>query len=291
MSNQGTYSYIQSVKSDVSDELINTYFLRPLAGLLVRVLYRTSVTPNQVTVLGIGWGVCSAVLYAVGTPLSIVLAGLCLTTKDLCDSADGQLARAKQLYSRAGRFLDSIGDFLVNLLVFGAISTTLYAHTGNSRMLLLGLFAFLGTTLRVSYHVWYHTSFLHLHEKYTQNRTREEIREEDRRADRRTFRLQQIFLLLYGWQDRFMEKIDRWCRRNLPGTGAVDERWYADTVGLRLSGALGLGTELFLLTVCSLAHKLEVYLYLNLLGMNTVWLAAIIYRRAVLARRIRSGLR
>jgi phosphatidylglycerophosphate synthase len=32
------------------------------------------------------------------------VAGLCMTLKDLLDSADGQLARAKQMYSRFGRF-------------------------------------------------------------------------------------------------------------------------------------------------------------------------------------------
>jgi phosphatidylglycerophosphate synthase len=289
MSKNTTYSYAQSVKSDVSDELINTYLLRPLAGLLVRALYPTSITPNQVTVAGIVWGLGSAVLYAVGTPVSILLAGLCLAAKDLFDSADGQLARAKQMYSRAGRFLDSIGDFLINLLVFGAISYTLYTNTGDPIIILLGISAFFGITLRVSYHVFYHASFLHLRGSYMQNRTREEMREEDYRVDRRTFRLHQVFLVLYGWQDRLMEMIDRWCRGNLPNTQRVDERWYGDRVGLRVSGVLGLGTELFLLTVCSLVNRLDAYLYLNLIGMNGIWLASIVYRRSLLAQQVRSA--
>jgi phosphatidylglycerophosphate synthase len=288
VSKDGTYSYAQSVKSDVSDELINTYLLRPLAGLLVRALYPTAITPNQVTAAGIVWGLGSAVLYAIGTPVSILLAGLCLTTKDLCDSADGQLARAKQMYSRAGRFLDSTGDFLVNLLVFGAISYTLYTRTGDPIIILLGVSAFFGITLRVSYHVFYHTSFLHLQESYTLNRTREEMREEDHRVDRRTFRLHQVFLVLYGWQDRLMERIDTWCKGNLPNTRRVDERWYSNRVGLRASGVLGLGTELFLLTVCSVVNRLDTYLYLNLIGMNGIWLASIVYRRAILAYQVRS---
>ena len=44
----------------------------------------------------------------------LVVAALCFYLKDIFDSADGQLARAKQLYSRHGRFLDSIGDYVVD---------------------------------------------------------------------------------------------------------------------------------------------------------------------------------
>ena len=44
MSTPRQYSYDLSVKSDVSDELINVYVLRPVAGFLVRFLY---YTPNH----------------------------------------------------------------------------------------------------------------------------------------------------------------------------------------------------------------------------------------------------
>ena len=125
MARRVEYSYKESLKSDASDELINTYILRPVAGLLVRALYRTRVTPNQVTLAATASGLAAAALYWQGTPLLTALAGICLTGKDLLDSADGQLARAKGLFSRAGRFLDSIGDFAVNLAVFPAIAVAM----------------------------------------------------------------------------------------------------------------------------------------------------------------------
>src|SRR5512147_787705 len=114
MTGSGSYTYQASVKSDVSDELVNTYLLRPLAGGLVRILYHTPITPNQVTIAAIVTGFFGAWLYLFGTPGMTVLAGFAVTAKDLLDSADGQLARAKQLYGRAGRFIDSIGDIAVN---------------------------------------------------------------------------------------------------------------------------------------------------------------------------------
>ncbi len=280
------YAYARSIKSDASDEIINTYLMRPAAGVLVRLLYRTRVRPNHVTLAAIAFGILSAVFYSFGLPLLTSTAGLLLTCKDLLDSADGQLARATQTYSRAGRFLDSLGDILVNFLVFFSITAVLVAQRGTLWMILPGALGFLGITLRVSYHVFYHTSYLHLHDSYSVNRLTEDMREEDYAADRLTFRLHTLFLRLYGWQDRMMEKIDAWCRGGKITSTELLEQWYDDPFGLRVSGLLGLGTELALLTICSLLNNLGLYFVLNLLVMNGVWCGSILYRRRRLARRL-----
>ena len=54
------YSYRNSLKSDTSDEIINTYLLRPIAGIIVWVLYYTPITPNQVTIVSIIYPVLGA---------------------------------------------------------------------------------------------------------------------------------------------------------------------------------------------------------------------------------------
>ena len=276
-----TYEYRKSLKSNVSDELINTYALRPIAGLIVWMLYRTPITPNHVTVASTIAGLVAAVFYLRDQALSTALAGLLLTLKDVLDSADGQLARAKQQYSRTGRFLDSIADFAVNVAVFGAVGWVLSTSSGNPWMLLLAFLGLVGITLRVSYHVYYQTSFLHLEEKYQINRLTEQLTEEDLKSGRLTLSLQRAFLAIYGWQDRLMVRIDLWCRR-----GRDDRKflapWYSDTVGLRLSGLLGMGTELFVLMLCSVFNQLVLYLYLNLAMMNGILLVSLMYRRQFL---------
>jgi len=282
------YHYRATIKSSLSDELINTYLLRPLAGLIVRLLYNTRVSPNQVTVAAIVAGIGAAAMYAQGTGAAVMAGGLLVTAKDLLDSADGQLARARSQYSRIGRFLDSIGDVVVNFFVFSAIGWTLYRNTGDWRPVLLSGMAFVGITLRVSYHVFYQASYLHLEGNYEKNRIIEEVTDEDRRGDAVTLQFQKIFVAIYGWQDRLMQRIDEWCRG-----GRMDEdfrqRWHSDAAGLRLSGFLGFGTELFLLTVCSLLNRLELYLLLNLGVMNAVLLFSVAYRRWGLAARITSS--
>jgi phosphatidylglycerophosphate synthase len=279
-----SYSYKDSLKSDrsSSDELINVYLLRPIAGVLVWLLYRTSVTPNHVTIASIVAGLGAAWVYAGGD--SFATAGILVTLKDVLDSADGQLARAKQQFSRKGRFLDSVGDILVSFAVFAGIGWSLTRSSGDSGYWTWSFLAFAGMTLRISYHVFYHTSHLHLNGTYQTNRIIEEITEADRKGDRLTLFLHRLFQVLYGWQDRLMLRIDAWCGRGKMGE-EFRHRWYGDKTGLRLSGFLGIGTELFLLMAFSVARQLEWYLAFNIVCMNGILICSVMYRRLVLSKK------
>jgi phosphatidylglycerophosphate synthase len=281
------YNYRDSVKSDVSDELVNVYLQRPIAGLVTRLAYSSSVTPNQLTIAATVFGLLGSFFLLLSGP-HFTAAAIFLYLKDLFDSADGQLARAKQLFSRRGRFLDSVGDFAVNAALFAAIFVLLVRRQAPPLLaLLLALVGFLGVTLRVSYHVFYQTSFLHSRREYQTNRLSEEFRPGDFGEDITTVRLQKIFLCLYGWQDRLVKFIDLWSRGTSErASAAALTRWYSDTAALRLSGFLGLGTEFVLLTACLLFHNIEAYLFASIGVLNCVWATAIVSRRFVLAKKI-----
>jgi hypothetical protein len=291
MSFNRMYSYRDSVKSDKSDELINIYLIRPIAGIIVWALYYTPITPNQVTIISILSGIIAAFFYLKGTASAFVVAGLLVTLKDILDSADGQLARAKQLQSRAGRFLDSIGDFVVDAAVFGSIGWTLYKLNNNWLMLFLALLGLIGISLRVSYHVFYQVHFLHLQKQYQNNRITEEVQKEDLNQGGFELTLQRIFQIIYGWQDRLIARIDGWSARGTfqrsPATEQreTSEVWYSDILALRISGFLGFGTELFLLMLCSIFNDLKLYLYLNIFLMNGILIICILYRRFILSAR------
>ena len=273
----------QSLKSEAyhADEIINIYLLRPLASVIVWMIYPTRIAPNHVTIAAIVVGCAAAWVYLIGTPVAIAAAGLLVTMKDIIDDADGQLARAKQLYSRRGRFLDSIGDFVVDVMLFASITAVVCRLHPGIATIAVGILALSGLTLRVSYHVFYQVSFLHREERYMLNRIVEKITEDDRRGDRVALRLQVIFNWIYKWQDTMMIRVDDWCGARRISPDRLKD-WYSDRIGLRLSGLLGFGTELGVLTVCSLVNQLYVYLWLNLFLMNAIWVASILYRRIIL---------
>jgi phosphatidylglycerophosphate synthase len=274
----------RSLKSNAyyADEIINIYLLRPVAALIVWFIYPTSITPNHVTLIAIMLGFASAFAYFVGTPAALIAAGLLIIAKDIFDDADGQLARAKQLYSRRGRFFDSIGDFIVDAAVFGAITYSVFLALPQIEVVVLGFLSLAGITLRVSYHVYYQASFLHLEEKYKLNRITEEITEEDRKGDPFALKLQKVFILIYGWQDRLMYGLDAWCKGKRFNQELVPA-WYSDRLALRLSGLMGFGTELVILGICSMINQLHAYLLINVFLLNIIWLVNILYRKFILA--------
>ena len=280
-----SYSYENSIKSNKSDERINVYLQRPIAGLIVRALYPTPVSPNHLTIVSILFGVLGGVLVALPDG-RLAAAGLCFYLKDVFDSADGQLARAKQQFSRRGRFLDSIGDFIVDLFLFGGICV--FLCRGGMPILIslsVGVAGFVGMGLRVSYHVFYQTSYLHREQKYQMNRISEELRDQDYLGDRTTLWLQRIFLFLYGWQDRLMLWLDGWCFRGQNREhGTIPAAWYQDANALRLSGLLGFGTEYVALTACLLFGSVSAYLFFTLIFFNGAWLCSVLYRKLFLSR-------
>ena len=277
----------QSLKSEsyYADEIINIYLMRPLAAVVVWFLYPTGITPNQVTLFAVLLGFAGAIIYTAGTPAAIAVAGLLVTAKDIFDDADGQLARAKQLYSRPGRFLDSLGDVAVDIAIFSAITVVLFHLNPTPTTIILGISGFFGITLRVSYHVYYQASFLHLEDQYKLNRTIERITEEDKRGDPVALRLQILFNIVYEWQDKLMYRIDSWCRGKYFSEQHI-KSWYADRTAMRISGLLGFGTELAVLTICSLMNALQVYLLLNVFLMNGILLLSILYRRIILRSKL-----
>jgi phosphatidylglycerophosphate synthase len=288
MTDQKPYRYEISIKSRQSDELINTYLIRPVAGWIVRFLYPTSVTPNQVTILAILVGLLAAGCLGLKTSVGMMLAGLLIELKDILDSADGQLARAKQMFSRRGRFLDSLGDVLVNAALFTGVLINLNMEFP---AIILAIAGFTGMTLRVSYHVFYQVQYLHLEEQYAMNRTDETITPADRTADYTDLLLQKMYLIIYGWQDRCMAGIDRWClgqQKHIVGSSHDDllARWYGNLTALRLSGCIGLGTELAVFTCCTIFGNLWLYLWLNVIMMNGLVIISITYRRVILSHRI-----
>lgn len=110
-----TWSELRRVCKRESDYIITLFITNEVSLLLTWVLTRTKVTPNQVTAASIVMGVLCGVCYAFGWFLA---GSLLLFFSHVLDCTDGNLARAKQLFSPFGRWLDWVGDRLVEMSAF-----------------------------------------------------------------------------------------------------------------------------------------------------------------------------
>jgi len=118
---------------------IERYFTRPLASLIVRVLYNTSVTPNQITIATFFLGIFSAIAYCGGAHKYFILGGFLAQTSSILDCSDGMLARAKNLQSRFGAFLDLYIDRVGDSLVLGGMTLGYYNYSNNLNLLIIGI--------------------------------------------------------------------------------------------------------------------------------------------------------
>ena len=249
------------------------YFMNRWA---VRLLYPTSVTPNQITVLSLIFGLASAGFYISETPNALVWGAVFLYGKVFLDNVDGNLARVRGKTSRFGRFLDSLADFLVTVLVYIAITVYLVRATGMPEYWILGLLGLVICFLQSSFFVFYLVNYTSRVGSYEKNRVDESVTEEDRRsveegqADLWDLRLQTLFVWVYGWQDKAVEHLDALCR-SLARVNDNEEslkNWYSDRKFLAWISPLCLCTNNVMLVFFSLIDQLELFLILLVSFMN-----------------------
>jgi phosphatidylglycerophosphate synthase len=125
---------------------IHTSFNRRLCRPFVRLLSHTSITPNQVTFVGVVVSVLSAVAFARGTYIQSVLGALIFFVAGLFDEMDGMLARVKFMESPRGTWLEGFADGLSYLLLFAAITIGLRRHYGQVAVA-IGLVLLVGAIL------------------------------------------------------------------------------------------------------------------------------------------------
>ncbi len=105
-----------------TEEFLDYFFYRPLASIVVKATLNTSVTPNQLTVLSLIFGMASGVFFYYGEPTApfySFVGLLLLMSSAILDCSDGQLARARLSGgSMAGRVFDGIADNFVFFSIY-----------------------------------------------------------------------------------------------------------------------------------------------------------------------------
>lgn len=117
--------YKSSLKSMDTEEWFDLHFHRPLGFLWAKFFAKLGVSPNAITVASIFMGVAGGIMLYFHQPHLAWLnwvGMLLITWADTFDSADGQLARMTQQYSRMGRILDGVsGDFWFAAITFALV--------------------------------------------------------------------------------------------------------------------------------------------------------------------------
>lgn len=130
--------------------MVSTRFaerVRSRVGGVGRIVARTNLSPNVITVIGLGLNFVVAAIIASG---NLILGGVLLLVAGAFDVVDGAVARATNQVSRFGSFFDSTMDRYADALVLGGVLLYLIEDDAGTLPLML-VFVTLVGSLMISY--------------------------------------------------------------------------------------------------------------------------------------------
>jgi len=246
----------RSRKARAAQDYVCEWLFRPLAHVVVLALAPLRVPPPLVVCASGAAGVAGAVELARG---HLVAAALLVQLKTVLDNADGQLARLTGRVTAFGRYLDSEMDLVVDAALFAALGW----RSGHAALALAGFLA-LTTVLSVNFNL----ERLH----------RGGIASPDG-PGRATAALRRVYALLYGPQDRLVERFVEW---RLRGRGEAERREYHDRATVAVLANLGMSPQLLVFGVLAAVGHPLAFAWVALAELGLV--AVLFLRREALLR-------
>jgi phosphatidylglycerophosphate synthase len=129
------------------DGVVDTYLNRFLSRPITRWFLRTSITPNQVTLLAGLMSILGALCFLPGGYLGPLLGALLLQFSAVLDCCDGEIARIKFMESPLGDTLDIVCDTVGAIAIFLGMGVAVWKNGVTEYALVLGGILALGGAL------------------------------------------------------------------------------------------------------------------------------------------------
>jgi len=104
-----------------------------------RIVVKTSLTPNQITIISGIFGIIGAYFLTYLSRLDLIYAAVFIQLFTILDLVDGDIARMKGMQSHFGKWLDVFFDKLNDFLIILGLSVGVYFRTNNISALYLGI--------------------------------------------------------------------------------------------------------------------------------------------------------
>lgn len=109
----------------------NLYFIHPISARLVPIFAKLGITPNAVSLTGMGCGIAAGfAYYGYSTSWCAWLGFVLMLCWHVMDGADGQLARLTKSYSELGKVLDGVCDYVTFTAVYVGLALAMSARSG-----------------------------------------------------------------------------------------------------------------------------------------------------------------
>lgn len=140
---------------------------------IVWLLLHTKISANQVTLIGLGFGILSGIMFSLGDPIYCFAASLLLQMEYLLDTVDGHIARYRGTVSMSGTYFDIMMHYISETFIFLCAGFGLFVRFDSVIPLLTGVgAAFFFFLLKITYdlkHFALLSLFIKMKSKYQGN--------------------------------------------------------------------------------------------------------------------------
>ena len=138
---------MQSQGRKTGDGPVSRHLNRPLSRWLSRYLVRTSLTPNQISLVSWILSCVAAGLMALNGYPALAAGGVLAQLASVIDGCDGEIARLKHSQSDFGGWLDAVLDRYADAVLLFGMMWHEFASTGTHLSVVLGFAAIVGSFL------------------------------------------------------------------------------------------------------------------------------------------------
>ena len=264
--------YKSSLKSVEVEEILDLLIFRPISFVIVKLIYRTNITPNQVSIAAMFFGIFAGIFYAFSTYEFFVIAAICFFICNTLDCVDGQLARLKKNGTKIGRIVDGFIDYVSSFFVFLGIGIALSITTGDLVYAwLLTFFAGLSKALQNTFFDHYRNMYLtYVHGKASDVNVeiKEFTDEKERLMNEKGKHIEKILVNIYLKYTLFQSITTQHIELDV----SPEEYRKKNIVLLKVWSWIGSTTHMSLLILFSILNRIEWYLIFTVTVGNLILL-------------------
>jgi phosphatidylglycerophosphate synthase len=272
--------YRRSLKRPEAEELADLYIYRPLGFIVVKALYRTPITPNQLSLFSMFLGIMAGVFFGHGDERALVTGACFLFFSIVIDCSDGQLARLKKNGTPLGRLIDGLSDYVVGVAVYVGLGIGFAQEAGSpSYWWFLIAAAALSHGLHSLAFDYYRNRFLDsIRDGPSPSSIDDDIRkfqnENDQLRGRKRTLLRRAFIWTYLRYSLLQKKLNPGPDMSREAKAVDTEEFYRrNKVTIRLWSFLGSSTQGSILIAAALLRHLDFYFW-GIIVVRNVWAAA-----------------
>lgn len=264
--------YKKSLKMKEVEEIFDLIFYRPVAFLFVRAVYKTSLTPNSITLAAILMGIIAGCFYSFGQHLYFMIGAAFYVLFNILDCSDGQLARLKKNGTPVGRIVDGISDYAATIavyigLLFGFVLRTHDPYFWFLMLVLAGISS-ASHGILVDYFRSRFLDYVQGRRGNSENEIEELEKEYESIKNQKGKLFERIVLLIYFRYSSLQRLLVARKKKTKLFNTTPQEYFRKNRRIIRIWLLLGPTTEITALVICSFLNRFDIFIWIVVIGFN-----------------------